>query len=93
MKENGTALHHLQDGDIVIYRRPNSRTDYWYARIKLPVIGKWRKISTKTNDLDKAKEFALQEYQIIKVKLENGIVLETRRFSHIADMAIQGKRT
>ena len=88
MKMDAPELHYRCDKNVVIYTRPNSKTPHYYARIKLPLIGKWKKFTTKTDDLEKAIAIAVKEYEVAKIKLANGIVLDTRRFSHVADLAI-----
>ena len=82
-------LHYECDGNVVVYKRPNSKTPNYYARIKLPKIGKWKKFTTGTTDLQEAINIAVDEYKTVKIKLENGIVLDTRSFRHVADVAIK----
>ena len=81
--------HKLCDGNVVVYTRPKVNTSYYHARVKLPEISKWKYFSTKTDDLEAAKEFALREYQKFQIKLENGYVLDTRRFRVVAEIAIK----
>lgn len=89
MKMNGTNLHHECDGNVVIYQRPNSATPNFYARIRLPHNGKWKKFTTKTSDKEKAIQVAKEEYFRVRVMLENGLVIDTRSFSHVADYVIK----
>ena len=83
-----TNLHKLADGNVVIYLRPNSNTDFWYCRIKLPKIGKWKKLSTKTSDFSEAKNFALQKFEVFKQLTEANFPVDGKRFSQVADITI-----
>jgi hypothetical protein len=47
-------LHYDCGGNVVVYKRKNSRTISWFARVKLEHNGRWKKFSTKTQDLDEA---------------------------------------
>lgn len=48
---------------VMLYKRDRSRL--WQARIRR-VTGKWISISTRTDDIEVAKEFALQRYREMK---------------------------
>lgn len=87
MGQDQNALYHEQDGNLVLFKRP--RSPFYYCRVKLPTNGRWKKFSTKTEDFDKALEVARREFTSIQIKLEEGIVLESRRFRDVANLAIQ----
>lgn len=89
MKMNGIDIHYECDGNVVIYKRPFCATSNYYARVKLPKIGKWKKFTTKTDDKDQAIRFAVREYDKIQMMLENGLVIDTRSFSQVADYVIK----
>lgn len=82
-------IHYLCEGNVVLYKRTKSRTNCWYARFKNERNGRWKKFSTKTDDLEKAKDFAKTELQVRKRLLENNIEIDTKRFSFVADKVIQ----
>ena len=84
-----TNLHKLADGNVVIYLRPNSNTDFWYCRIKISKTGKWKKLSTKTSDLSEAKNFALQKYEVFKQLADANFPVDGKRFSQVADITIK----
>ena len=79
-------IHYFKDGNVVVHRRENS--DKWQARIKLPT-GKWKKVSTKQKDFDAAVEWATNEYDLLKLKIENNIPVDTRRFKDVAKLAVK----
>jgi len=82
-------LIYALEGKVVVYKRPKSRTPFFYARIKLPTINRWRKFSTKTANKKEAIAKALDEYRRIELKIENNIPFDTRTFRHVADYAIK----
>jgi len=77
-------IKHFRDGDVVLYKRENSKR--WQARIKLPT-NKWKRISTKMNNMDDASEYACQKYDEFRFKVKNNLPLETRQFSAVANLA------
>lgn len=79
------TLHYYKDGDVVVLQR--ERSNKWQARIKLPT-GKWRKVSTKKKDFDEAVEWAINEYDTLKIKIEHNIPVDTRRFKAVAKLAV-----
>ncbi len=81
--------HYLLNNNLVVYKRPGARSPFYYARVKLPVINKWKKFTTKQTELGKAIEFAVKEYEKLQWKLESGIPIDTRTFRHVADYAIK----
>jgi integrase len=79
-------IHHYRDGNVVLYKR--DRSNKWQARVKLP-NGKWKRISTKKNDIKFAKEIACDQYDDFRFKVKNKLPLDTKRFSIVADLAIK----
>src|SRR6056297_188500 len=63
-------------------------SDNWYARLTLE-NGKRIVKSTKTDDLDEAKERALQLYFETQARIKNKLPAQTRKFKHVADHAIR----
>ncbi|MCC6220546.1 MAG: hypothetical protein IT291_04805 [Deltaproteobacteria bacterium] len=82
-------LHYICGDSIVVYKRAKSRTDCWYARVKLDHNKRWKKFSTKTCDLQAALKYAETQYHVVKELLKSGVAVESRRFSYIADLAIE----
>ena len=80
--------HYLCDDKLVLYKRPKSRTDFWYARFKNEKTGKWKKFSTKLENLEDAKAEAQAEYRALQKLIDNDISIDTKSFSYVADYVI-----
>jgi integrase len=63
-------------------------TDSWYARLTLP-NGKRLIKSTKTSDLEEAKEIALQLYYETQARIKNKLPATTRKFKDVAEHAVK----
>ena len=63
-------------------------SDNWYARLTLE-NGKRIVKSTKTDDLEEAKERALQLYFETQARIKNKLPAQTRKFRHVAEYAIK----
>ena len=74
----------LLDGVVVLYKR--SRTRKWQARFK--VGGYWKRVTTKSNELDKAKDNALEQYMEHLFKHKHGIPSVSKRFADIARLSV-----
>lgn len=78
------ARHNITD-ELYIYKQANSAR--WYARFTL--FGKWHTKTTKKKEQSDAIAVAYQLYAVYKLKLENNIPIETKRFKNVANLAIQ----
>jgi len=67
-------------------------SDNWYARLTLPT-GKRLVKSTKTLDLETAKEAALRLYYEVDARIQNKLPATTRKFSDVARHAIARMET
>lgn len=67
-------------------KRANSEN--WYARLTLD-DGKRIVKSTKTDDLEEAKERALELYSDTRARIKNNLPAQTRKFKHVAEYAIR----
>lgn len=79
-----TARHDIQDG-LYVYQQANSKR--WYARFVL--YGKWYSKATKEKELDQAiarAHLLLMEY---KVKAENNLLVDSKRFKDVANQVIK----
>ena len=74
----------LLEGNIVLYRR--TRTRKWQARFKIGNY--WKRITTKSNDLENAKDTALEQYMECMFKHKHGIPAVTKRFRDIARLCV-----
>lgn len=63
-------------------------SDNWYARLTLD-NGKRIVKSTKTDDLEEAKERAIELYHDTKARIANNLPAQTRKFKHVAEYAIK----
>ena len=78
----------MLDGNIVLYRR--TRTRKWQARFKIGSY--WKRITTKSNDLENAKDTALEHYMECMFKHKHGIPAVTKRFRDIARLCVADMR-
>ncbi|NDW53605.1 tyrosine-type recombinase/integrase [Aliiroseovarius sp. PrR006] len=65
-----------------------SGSDNWYARLTLD-NGKRIVKSTKTDDLEEAKERAIELYYETEARIKNNLPAQTRKFKHVAEHAIK----
>ncbi|MBT5512949.1 MAG: hypothetical protein HOK25_02555, partial [Rhodospirillaceae bacterium] len=70
------TTHSLRDGDVVVALRPN--TNKWQMRVKKP-DGVWEYKSSKTSDLDEAKQRAMDRYDELKFRQKNDMPLDDGR--------------
>ena len=66
---------------LTLYRRANSKR--WQARLLLE-NGEWHRFSTKTTDLDAAKDFALKQYYTADFRKNNNLPESTRKLRRVA---------
>ena len=67
-------------------------SDNWYARLTLP-SGKRLVKSTKTLDLETAREAALRLYYEVDARIQNKLPATTRKFRDVARHAIASMET
>ena len=67
-------------------------SDNWYARLTLPT-GKRLVKTTKTEDIETAREAALRLYYEVDARIENKLPATTRKFSDVARHAINRMET
>lgn len=88
-EESGPISIEGYEGKVVVYKRPKNRTRYYYASIKLPHNGKWKKLSLKTDDLKEAQKKAKEEYDLIKLKIAHNMPIDSRSFRAVAEAGIK----
>jgi integrase len=71
---------------IRLIRRPESPT--WQAHFKVEKLGTWIRKSTKTTDLDEAKEFAEDKYQEAKYLAKSGVPILSKKFKVVANIVL-----
>ena len=74
----------LLDGAIVLSRRNGSAK--WQARFKNG--SRWIRVTTKTKDLDEAKEAARELYMDARYRVKHGIPAQSKRFKDVARLAV-----
>ena len=67
-------------------------SDNWYARLTLP-SGKRLIKTTKTDDLEAAKEVALRLYYEVDAHIQNKLPATTRKFADVAEHEISRMET
>jgi len=70
------TTYHLRDGAVVVAKRPN--TAKWQMRIKRP-DGTWEIKSTKTNNLNDAKNIASERYDDLRFRQKHEMPLDDER--------------
>ncbi|BEI33015.1 hypothetical protein [Polynucleobacter sp. HIN5] len=75
----------LRDGEVVIFRRPNS--PLWQCRYK--VAGVWQRASTKQRKLELAKDRAKEIFFEAEIRNRSNLPVITRRFKDIAKLAVE----
>jgi len=62
------------------------RSPFWQARVKL-ADGSWQRFSTKTDEVEDAKDLALKYYYAADERLKNRLPQNTRKFKGVARFA------
>ena len=73
------------DNELVLYRREHSTI--WQCRFK--VDGIWQRATTKQHDIKKAKDAAKKLMILAEVRKESNLPFITRKFRHVAKLAVQ----
>ena len=78
-------IHHLRDGEVVLYRRPRSRI--WQCRYKQEQGG-WARITTGKTSLDMATRVACEQYDEARFRQKMGLAPQQRTFASIAQATV-----
>ena len=78
-------IHHLRDGEVVLYRRPRSRI--WQCRYKQEQGG-WARITTGKTSLDMATRVACEQYDEARFRQKLGLAPQQRTFASIAQATV-----
>lgn len=84
MAKLGPDTHVLLDGEVKVYKRPNSKR--WQATFQIE--GHWVRISTGKRDLEEAKTAAREQYLDYKFRAKHDLPVVTKRFEDVARLAI-----
>lgn len=83
--DSSTQLHHLRDGEVVLYKRASSKV--WQARFKLS-DSKWHRISTKQRNIDYASKAACEAYDRARFLKDENIPISSKRFDAVARQTV-----
>ncbi|SHK65534.1 hypothetical protein SAMN05444000_1564 [Shimia gijangensis] len=72
--------HVLLDGEVKVYKRPNSKR--WQATFKIDEH--WIRISTGKRDLEEAKTVAREQYLDYRFRAKHDLTVVTKRFEDVA---------
>ena len=86
LKAVPASIHHLRDGDVVLYKVPRSK--YWQARYKL-LAGKWLRFSTRQRALQDAAFVACERYDEARFRERMGLAPVVKRFCDVADACVK----
>ncbi|MDQ2091166.1 tyrosine-type recombinase/integrase [Marimonas arenosa] len=84
MAKLGADTHVLLDGEVKVYKRPNSKR--WQATFKIDEH--WVRISTGKRDLEEAKTVAREQYLDYKFRAIHDMPVVSKRFEDVAKLAI-----
>ena len=84
MAKLGADTHVLLDGEVKVYKRPNSKR--WQATFKIDEH--WVRISTGKKDLEEAKTVAREQYLDYKYRAKHDLPVVTKRFEDVAKLAV-----
>ncbi|WP_343117234.1 tyrosine-type recombinase/integrase [Ostreiculturibacter nitratireducens] len=84
MAKLGADTHVLLDGEVKVYKRPNSKR--WQATFQIE--GHWVRISTGKRDLEEAKAVAREQYLDYKFRAKHDLPVVTKRFEDVAKLAV-----
>ncbi len=82
-----------EDERIALYQRSDVKRGVWQARFRLPDQTKYKRVSTKLKDLEKAKAWALTEYIRLGVRVnEQGEALVSYGFKELATRWLEDRK-
>lgn len=76
----------LRDGDVVVFRRPDSPLWQFRYRIK---NGRWHRQSTKKASLELAVEVACEAYDLARFRQRLGLAHNAHSFAQIAAVTLE----
>jgi len=73
----------LRDGEIVLYQRPDHAVKKWQCRVRVPTAVGYVIKSTKTTDLEQAKQFAQNLWDQMRLTVMGGGTIKPQSFSEL----------
>src|SRR5665213_1523618 len=85
---NGNSMAFLTDKEelkpgLVIFRRADVQHRNWYCRIKIPKEDRYKTVSLKTPDINKAKTQAFDEDADVRALVRNQIPVFEKSFAQV----------
>ena len=79
---------------LIIFRRADVQHDEWYCRIRVPKVDRYKTLSLKTTNVDKAKTEAGEKEFELRLKLKNDMPVFDKPFSEVSKeyLDLQGQR-
>lgn len=74
------------NGKFSLHKRNGSKKFQSYLK---PKNGDWMRLSTGTEDFTEAKEISIEKLIELKVNIENGNPIRTRKFKDVAEITVQ----
>ena len=78
----------LRDGDLVVFRRPDSPLWQFRYRVK---SGQWHRQSTKRASLEQAIELACESFDLARYRQRLGLAHTAHSFAQIAAVALASR--
>ena len=85
MSETTRLSHSFDKGNILLFKRKRSR--FWQAQLRY-APSKYKRVSTKSDDLDDALEIARERHYEIKWRIKHNKPADSRRFRDVAKIAL-----
>ena len=85
MPQKSDKTVHILEGKATLYKR--ELTPHWQVRFK--VHGRWERMTTKTEDFEKARQVAVKIVTNAWFKEEHGLPIVNKRLKSVANLAIK----
>jgi integrase len=78
-----TDVQRIKTG-LIIFRRKDVKHANWYCRIKIPGEDRYKTISLKTSDVERAKDEAIDHAANVRARVENQLPVFDKTFADVA---------
>ncbi len=85
MPQKSDQTVHILEGKATLFKR--TLTPHWHVRFK--VLGKWERVTTKCDELEKAKQVAVKIVTNAWFKEEHGLPVVNKRLKAVAKLAVK----
>jgi integrase len=69
---------------LIIFRRADVAHRNWYCRVRMPKADRYKTVSLKTSDINRAKELAFEQDADLRFRIKHAVPVFNRPFSQIA---------